>query len=64
MFFIAPDKNMFEADYKAQLIKITSLEQELVNAKNDKKSVESEFELFKRKKAEELRVYSKLLKYV
>ena len=47
---------MFEAEYKAQLIKITSLEQELANSKNDKKSLESEFELFKRKKAEELRV--------
>ena len=47
---------MFEAEYKAQLIKITSLEQELTNSKNEKKSLESEFEIFKRKKAEELRV--------
>ncbi len=49
------DKNMFEAEYKSQFLKINSLEQELLNVKNEKKSLESEFNNFKRTKAEELR---------
>jgi len=49
------DKNMFEAEYKSQLLKINSLEQEVLNARNEKKSLESEFNTFKRTKAEELR---------
>lgn len=47
---------MFEAEYKSQLIRITSLEQELINVRTDKKSLENEFESFKRNKAEEIRV--------
>jgi hypothetical protein len=49
------DKNMFEAEYKSQFLKISNLEQELLNVKNEKKSLESEFNNFKRTKAEELR---------
>lgn len=47
---------MFEAEYKLQITKIASLEQELMSAKNAKLSTESELEAFKRKAAEELRV--------
>lgn len=49
------DKNMFEAEYKSQFLKISSLEQELLNVKNEKKSLESEYNNYKRTKAEELR---------
>lgn len=47
---------MFEAEYKSQFIRIASLEQELNNVNIEKKNLQNEFDLFKRSKAEEIRV--------
>ncbi len=52
---------MFEADFKSFIIKIANLEQELNHANNEKQSILSDFELYKKKQAEELRVNLLLL---
>ena len=50
---------MFEADYKASLAKIASLEQELKTAQNEKKTLELNFESAKKVLIEEKNVIDK-----